>query len=105
MRPTQADWNAAVRILRYLLHTPDLKLIYTTADPDVPAVGTYVDAAWGNARKSRSRYGYIVCIFGNPVLWESKVTTMVCLSTAEAEYYAEYMRLSRPSGLLNSWPR
>ena len=27
-------------------------------------------------------------MYGNPVLWESKVTTMVCLSTAEAEYFA-----------------
>ena len=47
-----------------------------------------MDVVWGNVHKSRSRYGHVVCVNGNPVLWETKVTTMVCLNTAEAEYYA-----------------
>jgi hypothetical protein len=88
VRPTQADWNAAIRILRYLFHTLQLCLCYTPAAENAPLIATYVDSAWGNARKSRSRYGFLVLILGNPVLWLSKVTTMVCLSTAEAEYYA-----------------
>ena len=88
IRPTEADWKAALRILRYLLHTPDVVLAFTVQAASCPAICTYVDAAWANAPKSRSRYGYIVCVFGNPVMWEAKVTTMVCLSTAEAEYYA-----------------
>ena len=87
-KPTQADWNAAIRILRYLLHSADRKLTYTSPPNDVATVSTYVDAAWANAPKAKSRYGYIISVFGNPVLWKSKTTTMVCLSTAEAEYYA-----------------
>ena len=45
-------------------------------------------AAWANAPKSRSRYGYIVCVYGIPIMWETKVSTMVCLSTAESEFVA-----------------
>ena len=87
IRPTKADLAAALRILRYLLHTPHVKLTYIRS-ATAPTFCTYVDAAWANAPKSRSRYGYIVCIHGAPVMWETKCTTMVCLSTAEAEYVA-----------------
>ena len=46
------------------------------------------DAAWGNERKRRSRYGFITLLGNCPISWASKVTTMVCLSTAEAEFVA-----------------
>ena len=53
------------------------------------AITVYVDSAWCNAPKSRSRYGYLVCVYGCPIFWETKLTTpLVCLSTAEAEYVA-----------------
>ena len=86
--PTKADWNAALRVLRYLLSTPDRVLTFVPPSPKVPAVAAYVDAAWANAPRSRSRYGLIVCVYGCPVLWITKLTSIVCLSTAEAEYFA-----------------
>ncbi len=54
----------------------------------VKTIRVYVDSAWCNAPKARSRYGYLVCVHGCPVIWETKLTTLVCLSTAEAEYVA-----------------
>ena len=85
-KPTKADLAAAIRILRYLLHTPSVKLTFCKSA--APAIFVFCDSAWANAPKARSRFGYIVCIHGCPVMWESKLTTMVCLSTAEAEYIA-----------------
>ena len=88
INPTKADLAAAIRILRYLLHTPHIKLRLLRSSTPCPLVAVYVDAAWSNAPKSRSRYGYMVCVRGIPVLWETKITTMVCLSTAESEFVA-----------------
>ena len=88
INPTKADKAAAVRILRYLLHTPHVKLTFNTMTSTVPPVSVFVDAAWANEPKSRSRYGYVVCVYGCPIMWATKVSTMVCLSTAEAEYVA-----------------
>ena len=85
--PTKADLSAAIRILRYLLHTSHVRLTFRKHN-NPPPVSVYVDAAWSNAPKSRSRFGYLVCIYGCPVMWSTKVTTMVCLSTAESEYIA-----------------
>ena len=88
VNPTKADWNAAIRVLRYLLATPDNALVFPRPHPDCPVVAVYVDAAWANGPKSRSRYGFVVCVYGCPVMWATKLTSMVCLSTAEAEYFA-----------------
>ena len=86
--PTPAHWKAAIRVLRYLYHTKSLGLVYNGLDIKQPCVHAYADAAWGNERKRRSRYGF-VCLMGNsPIAWVSKVSSMVCLSTAEAEFVA-----------------
>ena len=85
-KPTKADLAAAIRILRYLLHSPSIKLTFVKSS--APVILVFCDSAWANAPKARSRFGYIVCIHGCPVIWESKLSTMVCLSTAEAEYVA-----------------
>ena len=87
-QPTKADLAKAIRILRYLLHTPNVKLTFTRSQSPTDMIAVYVDAGWANAPKSRSRFGYIVCVHGSPVMWETKVSTMVCLSTAEAEFVA-----------------
>ena len=47
---------------------------------------------------ARSRMGFIIQYGGIPILWSSKLTTEVCLSTTEAEYVAlsESMRSTIP---------
>ena len=85
--PTMADWRAAMRILRYLLATASHGLMYPLA-PRPLRVTTHVDAAFANEQKQRSRYGFVLFLSGCPIMWSTKSTTMVCLSTAEAEFVA-----------------
>ena len=86
--PTRADWKAAIRILRYLLSTPKVTLTFTRPKSLTPAVAVYVDSAWANEKESKSRFGFAVMVYGNPILWKTQVSRMVCLSTAEAEFVA-----------------
>ena len=86
--PTRANWKAAIRILRYLLSTPSVTLTFTRPRSLTPAISVYVDSAWANENESKSRFGFAVMVYGNPVLWKTQVSKMVCLSTAEAEFVA-----------------
>ena len=88
MAPTVADRNAAIRILRYLYTTRNKVLTYHRSTVPLPPVATYVDSSYGNEPGARSRYGFVVCLYGCPVAWKSKKSTIVALSTAEAEYDA-----------------
>ena len=85
--PTRAHWRAAIRILRYLLSTCEHGLRFPISKQD-PSVSAYVDAAFANEPGRKSRYGYAVFLGPCLVSWASKCTTMVCLSTAEAEFVA-----------------
>ena len=67
--PTKADLVRAIRILRYLLHTPHIKLTLKRPTTATRHITVYVDSAWCNAPKTRLRYGYLVCIYGCPVFW------------------------------------
>ena len=53
-----------------------------------PIISAYADAAFANETGRRSRYGFIILLAGCAVSWCTKTSTMVCLSTAEAEYVA-----------------
>ena len=85
--PSVSHWRAAIRILRYLLSTCDLALVYPICLRPV-VVSAYADAAFGNELAKRSRYGHAVYLSGCLVCWLTKATSAVCLSTAEAEYIA-----------------
>ena len=85
--PTIAHWRAAIRILRYLATTSTLGLVYLIK-LRVPRVTAYVDASYGNETQRRSRYGFAVFLSCCLISWSTKPTTMVCLSTAEAEFVA-----------------
>jgi transposase InsO family protein len=86
--PIWAHWKAGIRILRYLVHSRTLGLVYNGHSIQSTQVYAYADSAWGNERKGRSRYGFITLLGSCPISWCSKVTSMTCLSTAEAEYVA-----------------
>ena len=64
--------------------TPGVALTFTRPKSLSPAVAVYIDSAWANEDQSKSRFGYAVMVYGNPVLWKTQVSKMVCLSTAEA---------------------
>jgi len=87
--PTETHWRAGIRVVRYLYHSRSLGIVYDGSSLEAnPTPSAHADSSWGNERKDRSRYGYVAGLGGNHVTWKSRVSTMVCLSTAEAEFFA-----------------
>jgi len=105
--PTVRHMRAAERVLRYLAGTRDVGLLFgnrssnvnvncnrsqstfTSGEP-VEAVCAYADADWaGDHADRKSITGWVVKVNGDPISWSSKKQSVVALSTAEAELYAE----------------
>ena len=53
---------------------------------DADFAGTWDKTDTDSRHTARSRYGYIVRLFGCPILWKSSLATEISLSTTEAEY-------------------
>ena len=92
--PTQSDWIAAKRLLRYLSGTQELGLNFgsctrTSAPAAVSLTPSFVDADWaGDLQGRKSTTGYVTKVCGSTVSWASRKQPVVALSTAEAEYIA-----------------
>ena len=85
--PTQADWIAAKRILRYLKKDKNTGPIYAV-NGSTQLVG-YCDSDWGGDLETRrSTSGYVFLFGGAAISWCSKRQATVALSSAEAEYMA-----------------
>ena len=106
--PQKQHEEAVKRICRYLLKTKDRGLIFR---PD-PSRGLecYVDADWAGSWQDRlsndplsthSRTGYVILYAGCPIVWASKMQTLVSLSTTEAENIALSSSLREVIGILN----
>ena len=62
-QPSTCHWHATIRILRYLLVTASLTLVYQRrVRPAI--VSAYADAAYGNEPGKRSRYGHAIYLAG-----------------------------------------
>lgn len=84
--PTEADWVAAKRVVRYLKGTKDWQLRY--GDPEGKLVG-YADADWAGDLKSRkSTTGTVFMYAGGAISWTSRLQDFVTLSSMESEYVA-----------------
>jgi hypothetical protein len=93
--PRQSHEIAVKRIGRYLKRTPTQGLIL---EPDMgKGFECYVDADWAGNWDKRfatdpssvfSRTGYVILYAGCPIIWASKMQSVVALSTTEAEYIA-----------------
>ncbi|XP_058456685.1 uncharacterized protein LOC131434052 [Malaya genurostris] len=84
--PTEADWTAAKRVLRYLKHTKSVRLEYGNNASDL--IG-YCDADWaGDLNTRRSTTGYVFLYAGGAVAWRSHLQRCVTLSSMESEYVA-----------------
>lgn len=93
--PRQEHEEAVKHICRYLLKTKDHGLVLK---PDKSrGLECYVDADWAGSWQDRSsndptsaksRTGYVIKYAGCPIVWGSKMQTLVALSTTEAEYIA-----------------
>lgn len=82
--PTEADWTAVKRIMRYLRGTQDLCLTYNRSNNQ--GLIAYCDADLaGDIETAKSTSGSVVMFGGGPIAWRSKRQTMVSRSSTEAE--------------------
>lgn len=83
--PTEADWTAAKRVLRYLKCTKSARIQYSS---DADLIG-YSDADWaGDPNTRRSTTGYVFLYAGGAVAWGSHLQHSVTLSSMESEWVA-----------------
>jgi Reverse transcriptase (RNA-dependent DNA polymerase) len=88
--PTQASWELAKRVLRYVKHTADYGLFIGGKDEFPSKSHGFSDADHAGDRDDRkSITGFMFYIFGSPVSWNSRKQQTVALSTTEAEYMAQ----------------
>mmetsp|Transcript_41992 Transcript_41992/g.101184 ORF Transcript_41992/g.101184 Transcript_41992/m.101184 type:complete len:1373 (+) Transcript_41992:2978-7096(+) len=106
--PKESHAAAVKRICRYLHQTRNKGLCFKP-DP-TKGLECYVDADWAGSWQdrtstdplsARSRTGYIITYAGCPVVWASKLQTLVALSTTEAEYIALSTSLREVIAVMN----
>ena len=89
--PTEKDWIAVKRILRYLKGIQEVGLVFGGKKARKDLEG-WVDADWaGNVKSRLSRSGYVFKIAGGAISRSSKKQGNVALSTAEVEYVSGYL--------------
>ncbi len=98
--PRHPHAQAVKRIARYLLGTKDKGIIF---QPDMKAgLDCYVDADFAGLHgyeddqdpvSVRSRTGFVLTLFGCPVIWSSKLQGEITLSSTAAEYVAFSMAM------------
>lgn len=86
----ESHWKYALRILKYLYLTKDLKLIFER-NMNIEILDCHVDADWaGDNVDRKSTTGYMIRLFGNVIDWKSRKQKGV----TKASTYAEYVALS-----------
>ena len=82
-------WLAVKHLLHYLKGTMDYKLVYGPDEGGGELFTTYTDADHGGKKDNGcSTGGYVTCISGGAVDWQSWLQPFVTLSTTEAEFVA-----------------
>ena len=87
---TSTHFKYALRILKYLYATKELKLCYNKNE-SCEIIDCYVDSDWaGDSIDRKSTTGYAIRLYGNLIYWKSKKQKIV----TKASTYAEYVALS-----------
>ncbi|XP_043596410.1 secreted RxLR effector protein 161-like [Bombus pyrosoma] len=87
---SQTHFKYALRILKYLYRTRDLRLHYKRNEK-CETIDCYVDADWtGDHLDRKPTFGYVVRLYGKVIGWKSKKQRCVTKATT----YAEYVTLS-----------
>ena len=68
---------------------------------DADWAGSWQDCSSNDPLYANSRSGYVIIYVGCPIIWESKMQTLVSLSTTEAEYIALSYSLREVISVLN----
>ena len=85
--PKDSHWKASKRILRYVIDTKDLGIMYSTSE-NFKLIGYTDSDNGGSINDKRSTSGYTFHFGTGVVSWASKVQPIITLSSAEAEYVA-----------------
>lgn len=81
---TENHWNAAKRVLKYLIGSINFGLHYLRNEKGVQG---FVDSDWGGCPIDRRSYtGYVFTLSGAAINWKSQKQRTVALSSTEAEY-------------------
>lgn len=83
--PKPEYWSRAQRLFQYLVGMAGLGLVYRGLTEKVNA---YADASVGTAEEGCSIAGYVIQVYGDPVLWRCKKQALPAGSSPEAEYFA-----------------
>ncbi|CDO69616.1 hypothetical protein BN946_scf184851.g4 [Trametes cinnabarina] len=84
--PGRTHWEAIKHVIRYLVGTRELWLIYRTSDDGIQG---FSDTDWGSSTEHcHSISGYVFTLDGGVISWSSKKQNVVALSSTEAEYIA-----------------
>lgn len=85
--PTTSHWNGAIRVVKYLVSTKDLGIVYGGGAKN--GLVCYVDADFaGDLDSRKSTTGFVFLLNGSVVSWGSRKQSSVATSTVEAEYIA-----------------
>ena len=68
--PLSLHLGAAIRVLKYLLNTQQLKLVYSKKS-ERQTIG-YSDSDWANEKDSHSRGAFVFIHGGAAILWRTK---------------------------------
>jgi hypothetical protein len=85
-KPAERHWQQLKCVGRYLSATKDFGI---TFGPAAGGLIGFVDSDFAGDRDTRrSRTGYVFMLCSGPISWQSKLQSVVAISTAEAEYVA-----------------
>lgn len=85
--PKPAHWDAALRVVRYLKHSPGQGILLR-GNTDL-TLSAWCDADWTACPLTRrSLTGWFIQLGGSPLSWKTRKHDVVSRSSAEAEYRA-----------------
>jgi hypothetical protein len=86
--PNQAHWSLVKHLLQYLCGSSSIGVHFTKGF-NMKALCGWTDADYvASLVLKKSTSGYVITLFGNPVLWTTKKQSVVAQSTTEAEFIA-----------------
>lgn len=85
-----------MKILKYLVKTKGLKLIFTDNKINVNKLDCMVNSDFaGDSIDRKSTTWYIICSYGNLIYWISKKQSTVIKNRTQCSTFAEYIAMSK----------